>query len=104
MHRHSLEIMRDQNPPLICGERQHLWIRYSVKSCGLRTTEVHLGLPADRTANDRSSEIIVRLIENLHYRTSETLGRARSSRASNSGLAGVPRRSNSDHCSLRCNK
>jgi hypothetical protein len=104
MLRHGLEIMGDQNPPFIRGERQHLWIRYSVKSCGWRNTEVHLRFPADRPADDSLSEIIVGLIQNLHRRGSETLRRARSSRACKSGLAGVPWRSNSAHCSLRCNK
>ncbi len=68
MLRHSLEIMGDQNPAFICSERQHCWIRNSVKSCGLRTTEVHQRFPASRPADDRLSEIIVRLIQNLHCR------------------------------------
>jgi len=96
--------MGDQNPTFIRGKRQHLWIWYSVEPCCLRTTEIDQRFAANRPANDRLSEIIVRLIPNLHYRGNGTLPRARSSRACKSGLADVPCRSNSAHRSLRCAK
>jgi hypothetical protein len=66
MPRDRLEIMRDENPPRIGRERQHVRIGYSVKLRRLRTMEIDPRLAANNSAHDRFSEIVVRLEPNLH--------------------------------------
>ena len=70
----------------------------------LRAMEIDPRFAANNTAHDRFSKVVVRLEPNLHRLGRETPRRARSRRACKSGLAGVPRRSNSAHWSLRRNK
>lgn len=69
-----------------------------------RGAKIDQRLAPNNATDDCLSKIVVRLEPNFHWLGRETPRRARSRRASKSGFACVPCRSNSAHCSLRRNK